>query len=127
MILAQLGRPMKAEEEVALEKDDVSRHAAIAFIAIFRAQKLRAEAQARQLEAMAVDHPGSAHAYFFAAEIYALLGESDRAYAALDKSLAGRDPGCAWYKEDFFLQNLHDDPRWPALLQKMGLSDDQLK
>ncbi len=127
MILAQLGHPLKAEDEVALETDDVARHAAIAFIAIFRNQKLRAEAQARQIEALAQDHPGSADIYSFAAEIYALLGESDRAYDALDKTLAGRDPGCAWYKVDFFLRNLHDDPRWPSLLQKIGLSDDQLK
>jgi TolB-like protein/Flp pilus assembly protein TadD len=127
MILAQLGHPLKADEEVALENDDLARHAAIAFIAIFRVQKPRAEGQARQIEAMAQDRPGSADIHLVAAEIYALLGESDHAYTALDKSLAGRDPGCAWYKADFFLQNLHDDPRWPALLIKIGLSDDQLK
>ncbi len=127
MILAQLGHPLKADEEVALEADDLARHAAIAFIAIFRVQKPRAEAQARQMEALAQDRPGSADIFLFVAEVYASLGESDRAYAALDKSLAGRDPGCAWYKEDFFLQNLHDDPRWAVLLQKIGFSDEQLK
>jgi TolB-like protein/tetratricopeptide (TPR) repeat protein len=127
MLLAQLGHPQKAEDEFALEIDDAARHAAIGFYAIYRNQKLRAEAQARQIEAMAVNLPGSADIYEFAAEIYAMLGESDLAYDALDKTLAARDPGCAWYKVDYYLQNLHDDPRWPALLKRIGLSDDQLK
>jgi TolB-like protein/tetratricopeptide (TPR) repeat protein len=127
IILAQLGHPLKAEEEVALETDDVARHVAIAFIAIFRNQKLRAETQVRQIESLAQDHRGSADIYSYAGEIYASLGESDHAYEALGKALDGRDPACAWYKVNFFLQNLHDDPRWPALLQKLGLADDQLK
>jgi TolB-like protein/tetratricopeptide (TPR) repeat protein len=127
MLLAQLGRPLKAEDEVALETDDVSRHAAIAFIAIFRNQKQRAEAQARQIEALAQGHRGSADIYIYAAEIYASLNENERAFEALDKALAGRDPGCAWCKVDFFFRNLHDDPRWPALIHRIGFAEDQLK
>jgi TolB-like protein/tetratricopeptide (TPR) repeat protein len=127
IILAQLGHPLKAEEEVALETDEIARHAAVGFIAIFRTQKLRAETQARQVEALAQGQRGSADIYSYAGEIYASLGESDRAYEALGKALAGRDPACAHYRVDYFLRNLHDDPRWPALLQKIGLTDDQLK
>jgi TolB-like protein/tetratricopeptide (TPR) repeat protein len=126
-ILVQQGRPLKAEEEIALETDDVARHAAIGFLSIFRDQRLKAEAQARQIEALAVDRRGSVDNYSFAAEIYASLGESDRAFEALGKSLDGRHPSCAWYKVDFYLGTLHGDPRWPALMSKIGLADDQLK
>jgi hypothetical protein len=33
----------------------------------------------------------------------------------------------AWLKVDNYFHNLHDDPRWPGFLHKMGLADDQLK
>jgi hypothetical protein len=30
-------------------------------------------------------------------------------------------------RADTLLTNLHDDPRWDALLRSLGLADDQLK
>jgi TolB-like protein/tetratricopeptide (TPR) repeat protein len=126
LILVQLGHPQKADDEVALETDDLSRHMAVAYIAMFRNQRIRAAGQARQIEALAEARRSSADVHSAAAEIYASMGERDLAFVALDKAVAERDPACAWYKENFFLQNLHGDPRWPALLKKVGLSDEQL-
>jgi hypothetical protein len=82
--------------------------------------------QARQIEALARDHRGAADINSFAAEIYARLGENDRAFAALDKARAARDPGFAWAEADPFLRSLHGDSRWIELLHNAGLVDDQL-
>jgi TolB-like protein/tetratricopeptide (TPR) repeat protein len=126
VILAELGHPQKADDEVSLETDEIARHMGVAYIAIFRNQRLRAAGQARQIEAQAQDRRSSADAHSVAAEIYASIGEKDLAFAALDKAVAERDPACAWYRENFFLQNLHGDPRWPILLKRIGLTDEQL-
>jgi hypothetical protein len=114
LILARLGHPQKADDEVALETDDISRHTAVAYTSIFRNQRMRAAAQDRQIEAMAQERRSSADVHSIAAEIYASMGEKDLAFQALDKTVAERDPACAWCKENFFLQNLHGDPRWQA-------------
>jgi TolB-like protein/Tfp pilus assembly protein PilF len=126
LLLAELGHPQKADDEVELETDDLSRHTAVAYIAMFRNQRVRAAAQARHIEAMAQERRSSADVHSIAAEIYASMGEKDLAFVALGKALAERDPACAWYKENNFLQNLHGDPRWPDLLKKVGLTDEQL-
>jgi TolB-like protein/Tfp pilus assembly protein PilF len=127
MILAELGHPLKADQEAALESNEVARHAAIAFIAIYREQKPKALAQVRQIEALAQDHRGTADIHSFAAEIYALMGDADRAFASLGEAYAAHEPGVAWTKVDIFLRNLHGDPRWAEVLHKIGLADDQLK
>ena len=127
IILAELNRPAKAEQEAALETDEIGRHAAYAFIAANRGQKNKALAQARQLEGLAKDHRGAADTYSYAAEIYAELDENDRAFAALERAYAAHDPGFAWIKVDLFLRSLHGDPRWTELLHKAGLADEQLK
>ena len=90
MILAELGHPLKADQEAALESNEVARHAAIAFIAIYREQKPKALAQVRQIEALAQDHRGTADIHSFAAEIYALMGDADRAFASLGEAYAAR-------------------------------------
>jgi len=59
-----------------------------------------------------------------AAEIRAWRGESDAAFAWLDKALAARDPVLSGIKLDAYLQTLHADPRWKAVLKKIGLPTD---
>jgi TolB-like protein/Flp pilus assembly protein TadD len=127
MILAELGRPQRAEAEAALETDELGKHAAFAYIAADHGFKIKALAQVKQIEAFAHDHAGTADVYSYAAEIYAKLGEIDHAFEAEDKAVAAHDPGIAWLKSDSGLRPLHADPRWPKLLNRVGLSDEQLK
>ncbi len=127
MILAELGRPAKAEAEAALETDEISRRAAFAFAASDRGFKNKALSLARQIEGLAKDNLGTADVYSYAAEIYAMVGDNDRAFAALQRAFAAHDPGMAWIKVNVSLRNLHGDPRWTELLRKVGLADDQLK
>jgi len=127
IILAELDRPARAEEEAALETDEVSRRAAFAFAAVDRGLRNKALAQARQIEGLASKHLGTADIHSYAAEIYAKLGDNDRAFAALDQAFAARDPGIAWIKVDTSMRNLHADKRWAEFLAKVGLADEQLK
>jgi TolB-like protein/tetratricopeptide (TPR) repeat protein len=61
------------------------------------------------------------------AEVYAFRRENDHAFEWLERALRQRDPGLAWSRPDLLLEGLHDDPRWPVFLHKLGLADDQLK
>jgi serine/threonine protein kinase/Tfp pilus assembly protein PilF len=55
------------------------------------------------------------------AEVYATRGEADRAFEWLDRAHAARDVGLAHVKTSPRLRALRDDPRWHALLGRMGL------
>ena len=54
------------------------------------------------------------------ASIHAQLGDKDQAFAELDKALAVRDPGLVGLKTDAFLDPLRSDPRYHALVGKLG-------
>jgi len=53
-------------------------------------------------------------------EIYAQMGDKDRAFAALDAAYAIKDAGLTNLKNDPFLDPLRSDPRFNALLRKMN-------
>jgi serine/threonine-protein kinase len=57
---------------------------------------------------------------YFRAVYYASLGEKDEAFAALDKGYENRDPFVMYLKVDPRLDPLRDDPRYKALLQRIG-------
>ncbi len=52
-----------------------------------------------------------------------MIGEVDSAIEWLERAYRQRDPGLSSLKLDPLLANLHDDPRWPVFLEKMGLAD----
>jgi TolB-like protein len=53
-------------------------------------------------------------------EIYAQMGDKERAFAALDRAYAIKDAGLLGLKVDPFLDPLRSDPRFTALLRKMN-------
>ena len=55
-----------------------------------------------------------------------LDAEARTAFAWLETSYRQRDSGLPLLKCDRLLRNLQSDPRWPPLLRKMKLADDQL-
>ena len=61
------------------------------------------------------------------AEVYAYRNDKDHAFEWLERARRQRDAGLAALRVDTLLPNLHDDPRWDALLRTTGLADDQLK
>ena len=54
-------------------------------------------------------------------QIHAWRGERDLAFVWLERARIGRDAGLRYLKYDPLLRSLRGDPRWAALLQKLGL------
>jgi len=54
------------------------------------------------------------------AEVCAARGEIDAAFEWLDRAYADRDPGLSEMLNSPPLRSLHGDPRWAALVKKMG-------
>ena len=52
-------------------------------------------------------------------QIHAQLGETDRAFAALDKAVEVKDPGLIGLKKDPVLDPIRPDPRFAALLKRL--------
>lgn len=55
------------------------------------------------------------------ASAYAYQGRTEEAFAWLDQGLLDRDSWMADLRQFFAFDSLHDDPRWQAVLQKVGL------
>ncbi|MDB6115194.1 MAG: hypothetical protein JWQ62_2139, partial [Lacunisphaera sp.] len=121
MTLVAAGRSDEAAAEAARESNEWSRLYALSLARW--GQKDRAAADKVLAEIIA----GNAEvAAYQIASVYAYRGETDRAFEWLERAYRQRDPGLGWGKEDFFLQTLHADPRWPAFLKKLGVADEQL-
>jgi len=60
---------------------------------------------------------------FEIATIYAFRNQTDEAFEWLDRAYAQRDPSMMSTKMDPLLKNLHNDPRFAALLKKLNLSN----
>jgi len=59
------------------------------------------------------------------AHVYAWIGEVDEVFPLLEKELGIN--GLSGVMVDPFFRVLHDDPRWQPLLEKGGVSEEQLK
>ncbi|TMH62447.1 MAG: hypothetical protein E6H55_08255 [Betaproteobacteria bacterium] len=108
----------EALEEFQREEHDTFHLLGLALIHHARGDRAQAETALRQLSDK--DPGGSAYQI---AQGYAFLGATDVAFDWLARAHAQRDPGIANVKLDPLLQNLHGDPRWQPLLEKMKLAD----
>ena len=122
MALVATGRSEPAAAEAARESNEWSRLYALSLARW--GQKDRPAADKVLAEFIAGNADVAAYQI---ASVYAYRGETDRAFEWLERAYRQRDPGLGWSKEDFFLQGLHADPRWPAFLKKLGVADEQLK
>ena len=59
-------------------------------------------------------------AMFQYAQVYAQARQLDRAFEALEKGLAVKDPGVTGVRTDPFLDPLRRDPRYLALVKKVN-------
>ena len=55
------------------------------------------------------------------AEMYGFVGDVDNAFKWLETGIKVRDPGLPWASNSEFLVSVKDDPRWPEILEQIGL------
>jgi adenylate cyclase len=60
---------------------------------------------------------------FPVAEVYAFLGDRDKAIQWLERAYFQKEPDMQYIKSDLPLRNLENDPRYRALLRKMNLPE----
>jgi tetratricopeptide (TPR) repeat protein len=77
----------------------------------------RAGAQ-RKIDALQQNYHDAASYQF--GEVYAQLGDNDRAFANLEHGFAIKDAGLVGLKTDPFMDPIRSDPRFAALLGKMN-------
>jgi len=58
---------------------------------------------------------------YYIASIYGALAEKDVAFSWLQRAFAERDPGITYLLLDPFMDPLRADPRFTALIHKVGL------
>ncbi len=63
----------------------------------------------------------SAGSEFQVAEAYGFMGNRDKAFAWLDKSIERHDPGILWLRWDPCFASLTADPRYAALLKRLKI------
>lgn len=114
--LMMLGRFEEAAKAFSGEAaDDPIRVAAEAILAARREDRAAAIAKKEKLQQLY----GEAASYQYA-EIHAQLGNVDEAFAALDRAWQIKDPGLLGMKMDPTLDPLRRDPRFAALMEKIG-------
>ncbi len=59
----------------------------------------------------------------FVAVVFGSMGEKDKAFAELDKSIEQKDSWFRWAKVEPLFDPLRDDPRFKDLLKRMGLPE----
>jgi len=79
----------------------------------------RPQASAAALDTLKRDY-ASGYAYQIAL-VHAWRGEKEQAFGWLDRAYSQRDGGIAFIKYDPFLRPLQGDPRYAALVRKLGL------
>ena len=115
VVLLDEGRGEEAAAQAASEPDQVWRLWAQAIV--FHANGLIAESDAALVKLTEQFPDGIAYQI---ADVYAMRGEADEAFKWLYRAIAERDPGVTHTKADPRFRPLNSDPRWPALLQKIG-------
>jgi tetratricopeptide (TPR) repeat protein len=116
MLLA--GRPQEALIEIRKNPDN--------FLRSVREKMALISIQTDDITKVAIDEFVRANALrvpFWIAEIEAWRGNTDAAFAALDLAFQQRSINLAFILGSPFFDSLEDDPRWAALLDRIGLLD----
>ncbi len=115
----------KCQEAATAAEKDTADWARLLTVSCARwGQKRVPESDAALAELIAKN--GEVAAYQIA-EVYGYRNDRDKAFEWLERARRQRDAGISGLRPDVLLKNLHDDPRWDALLRTLGLADDQLK
>ncbi len=117
-LLVMQGRPEEALAVAAADSSELMRN----LVGAMALHELKRYEEADRSLQYVIDHAADWLAYQVA-EIYAQRGEADAAFEWLETAVALRDGGITYLIVDQLLDSLHADPRWEALLLKVGLLD----
>jgi TolB-like protein/DNA-binding winged helix-turn-helix (wHTH) protein/Tfp pilus assembly protein PilF len=92
---------------------------------IYNSQGFENAVQYQLREEIRDDHDTNATPFYFAAD-YARLGERDKALAYLEQAYAGRAPQLRGLKTNRDFASVSSDPRFQAILKRVGLDDASL-
>ncbi|MGA9041381.1 MAG: winged helix-turn-helix domain-containing protein [Terriglobales bacterium] len=115
-IYVMQGRPQDALPEIELVRYDPIR--AFLYAIAYHALGRKEESDAALSKLITKYHASMAYQI---ALVYAFRNQSNEAFEWLDRAYAQRDDGLIGSKVDPLLKNLHNDPRYTALLKKLNL------
>jgi Tfp pilus assembly protein PilF len=121
---ARTGQKEKAVESLgkALESSGsvtmVRLHAACTYARLGKTAKAREVLE----QAKTAWEPDGRSSYWIAA-VHTSLGEKDAAFEWLEKAFLERPPFLVWIKVHPLFEGLRDDPRFAALLKRIGIPD----
>jgi TolB-like protein len=110
------GRPQDALQQ--LERIHYPSYRACLSALTYHALGREKDSDAALSELMMKYHASNA---FEIATVYAFRNQTDKAFEWLDRAYAQRDPSLGVTKVNPLLKNLHNDPRYTALLKKLNL------
>ena len=111
------GRAEEALREAELEPISYLRLLCLALVRHTSGDASDSDAALKQL----IDDHRDAVSFQIAA-VHAWRGDTDAAFASLEHAYAVRDPGLGESVSYPWLRSLHGDPRWPALMRRLGLA-----
>ena len=123
-LLAAMGR---RDEAIAAARREEGRYAAIPLLRGF-ATALRAGLEGDGATAVAAMAPfdderySDGEMFFYVAEVYALVGESGRAFAMLDRTVDGGFLSLAAFENNTFLAPLRSHAAWAPLVDRLRAS-----
>jgi TolB-like protein/Tfp pilus assembly protein PilF len=115
IILAEQGRLDEALAEAEAEPEEWTRLTALAIIHHLAGRQAESDEALRLLEVRC-----SGDSAFQIGAVHASRGEADAAFAWLDRAFAQRDTGLTQLQCEPALRPIQADPRWRALLEKLG-------
>jgi serine/threonine protein kinase/cytochrome c-type biogenesis protein CcmH/NrfG len=118
LTLLQAGRATEALAEVQQEPADFARRFGLSVVHAVLGNDGESRAALRELtEHHADDGP------FQISGAHSMRGETDEAFAWIDRAFALRDAGLPFARYEFCFRPIHGDPRWPAFLARMGFTE----
>ncbi|HTL99562.1 MAG TPA: tetratricopeptide repeat protein, partial [Candidatus Omnitrophota bacterium] len=116
IVLAEMGRYEEALAAAQRETAEWARLTGLAYVHQLAGRKAESDEALRQLEERhAVDSP------YQIAAIHAAQNDADGVIAWLERAYQERDSGMAQAGSEPVFRRFHGDPRWAALMKKLGL------
>jgi tetratricopeptide (TPR) repeat protein len=113
--LSEQGRNEEALREAKAETAEWARLTALAVVHFLLGHRAESDQALTELEAKhAVDSP------YQIAAVHAVRGDHESAFRWLERGIAEKDAGMAQMKAERLFRPMHGDPRWSALVKKLG-------